>query len=67
MVELDTQPNERTIMPKYKVSATTQSDFIIEVEANSQTEAENQAMQIPMQDWENLGFEFSINFTEEVK
>ncbi|CAB4185402.1 hypothetical protein UFOVP1119_44 [uncultured Caudovirales phage] len=54
-------------MPKYKVTAHAITDLEIVVEANSSQEAEQIAMTHPTLEWDNLGYEFALDFTEEVK
>jgi len=54
-------------MPKYTVTAHAITDLQLVVEANSPQEAEQIAMTKPTLEWDNLGYEFVLDFTEEVK
>ena len=54
-------------MTKYKVSATTKHDYIIEIEASSIEEARKEAMYTPVTNWSNRGFDFILHSIEEAK
>ena len=49
---------------KYIVTASTKNDWSIVVEADNEQEAQNIAMATPLNTWNNLGYEFLINFVE---
>ena len=53
-------------MPKYKLYATTHGSWSIVIDAESISDAQNQAFNIPLDNWDSTGYEFTIDSLEEV-
>jgi hypothetical protein len=56
-------------MPKYKVTAATVQEYVIEVEANDLSESYLIASEVDISDerWEPLSFELQMGFAEPVE
>ena len=53
-------------MPQYKLYATTHGSWSIVIDAESISDAQNQAFNIPLDNWDSTGYEFTIDSLEEV-
>jgi len=53
-------------VPKYEVTATSINNYVLQVEANSADEAREQVQYLSPDKWLSNGYEFTIDYVEEI-